>query len=717
MFSRSSQKHIDAVKFWAAGRLNQLSTLHQSIDDVDALLHIANDEELVLACMEIVGQSDEAMEFIESLMKKRAQLMEGVAIGLTHSQDGMVAYQKTALGAPGKKSVKQPKQEKNETQQQQQQKQNQKQKKKEALVREECYCMGSHHPVLGNCLSCGKIICELEGDGLPCMFCGVVFLALSKKSNDAAAFKDAVARKDALLEYERKSVARSLIYDDQGDYFNSDSQWMSQDEKTRLRSKEKDLREQKMKQKRGVKITLDIFGRRMIVCEDEDASKSIYQPFNLEDILPKKEEQIQQLQEQKKLGASGTTLLRPSYIEDKKEQPRAAKPSVSSKKPVSGRVQDAYFEVEEGQVEEKSAAFFQFFGVCFDRCQPMMSLDNKDLEGVSFVLELEHISNNSSSNNSIVRARYPLSASERDKLQEIVKSDVVRGVLLDFSALGVSEDCRFNTLAKHHAHLTAETVAWKSDKGKVEIWVLPFHNQLRADGEYVTYRKYWNELNETVRKNVTFVVTASTEHNPIVSKEHVRMVRAIFGEKRPLVLFDSVSVLFTTYAGRHFGLDLKGLFVVTSGLYPKSETVSVRSALAFQRHPATYDAAESFKQIVAACLGEEHVRDCKEVKHFLEVSLFVPSLVRDKAAIDAMRRQLLSRRRLEEILESCCFLRSSEKVKNWLGTELEILEKNVLKPVEELCEASRATALNISCSPAKTVSQKKAQKQNAKPKK
>jgi hypothetical protein len=92
MFSRSSQKHVDSVKFWAAGRLNQLSTIHQSIDDVDALLHIANDEELVLACMEIVGQSDEAMEFISSFMKKRAQLMEGSAI--THSQDGMVAYQK-----------------------------------------------------------------------------------------------------------------------------------------------------------------------------------------------------------------------------------------------------------------------------------------------------------------------------------------------------------------------------------------------------------------------------------------------------------------------------------------------------------------------------------------------------------------------------------------------------------------------------------------------
>lgn len=34
-----------------------------------------------------------------------------------------------------------------------------------------CYCMCTLHPLVNNCVSCGKIVCEQEGEG-PCMFCG-----------------------------------------------------------------------------------------------------------------------------------------------------------------------------------------------------------------------------------------------------------------------------------------------------------------------------------------------------------------------------------------------------------------------------------------------------------------------------------------------------------------------------------------------------------------
>ncbi|KAJ1796636.1 Activating signal cointegrator 1, partial [Coemansia sp. RSA 2399] len=34
-----------------------------------------------------------------------------------------------------------------------------------------CECQASEHPLLTNCLTCGRIICDSEGPG-PCMFCG-----------------------------------------------------------------------------------------------------------------------------------------------------------------------------------------------------------------------------------------------------------------------------------------------------------------------------------------------------------------------------------------------------------------------------------------------------------------------------------------------------------------------------------------------------------------
>jgi len=34
-----------------------------------------------------------------------------------------------------------------------------------------CYCQTTMHALVNNCASCGKIVCEQEGEG-PCLFCG-----------------------------------------------------------------------------------------------------------------------------------------------------------------------------------------------------------------------------------------------------------------------------------------------------------------------------------------------------------------------------------------------------------------------------------------------------------------------------------------------------------------------------------------------------------------
>jgi hypothetical protein len=42
---------------------------------------------------------------------------------------------------------------------------------KVALNRKICYCQCTKHKLVNNCVNCGKIVCEAEGEG-PCLFCG-----------------------------------------------------------------------------------------------------------------------------------------------------------------------------------------------------------------------------------------------------------------------------------------------------------------------------------------------------------------------------------------------------------------------------------------------------------------------------------------------------------------------------------------------------------------
>ena len=43
--------------------------------------------------------------------------------------------------------------------------------------------MGRRHKLINNCLSCGRIICELEGEG-PCLFCGTSVKAKENISDE-----------------------------------------------------------------------------------------------------------------------------------------------------------------------------------------------------------------------------------------------------------------------------------------------------------------------------------------------------------------------------------------------------------------------------------------------------------------------------------------------------------------------------------------------------
>lgn len=74
------------------------------------------------------------------------------------------------------------------------------QENKAKVVRKLCDCQAQIHPLIGNCLKCGKIICTREGEG-PCLFCG----SLEEKSENPNSdeIKKATEHRDKLIKYEQ----------------------------------------------------------------------------------------------------------------------------------------------------------------------------------------------------------------------------------------------------------------------------------------------------------------------------------------------------------------------------------------------------------------------------------------------------------------------------------------------------------------------------------
>lgn len=161
--------------------------------------------------------------------------------------------------------------------------------------RHACECLAQKHKLINNCISCGRIVCEQEGSG-PCLFCGNLVCTneeqeiLQRDSNKSqklrkklmgdcgerdylphqearmnAGLEKAVQHKEKLLEYDRNSVRRTQVLDDESDYFATESnQWLSPNEREKLRKKEEELREIRHASRKDRKITLDFAGRQVI---------------------------------------------------------------------------------------------------------------------------------------------------------------------------------------------------------------------------------------------------------------------------------------------------------------------------------------------------------------------------------------------------------------------------------------------------------------------
>lgn len=161
-----------------------------------------------------------------------------------------------------------------------------------------CNCEATKHALVNNCLSCGRIVCEQERSG-PCFTCGHLVCSpkeqeqISRMSktgcklyqklmsqgkefqeknedlkdsgfqNVAPGLQNALKHRDKLLEYDQTIERRTKVIDDQNDYFQTDSNWLSNKERT-LMKKKKDEVYDIMHGRKKTTVTFDFDGKTVI---------------------------------------------------------------------------------------------------------------------------------------------------------------------------------------------------------------------------------------------------------------------------------------------------------------------------------------------------------------------------------------------------------------------------------------------------------------------
>lgn len=168
--------------------------------------------------------------------------------------------------------------------------------------------------MVNNCLNCGRIVCVQEGPG-PCFFCDELVCSpeqraiLQSKSKQADALynklidqkpsknlEDSLKQRDKLLEYDRNrhvlfefikiicvaisnykficfSARRTKVIDDQSDYFQSNSTWLSTSEREKLQKQETEAHALKHMSRLDRRVVMDLTGRE-VFCKDQAAGQS-----------------------------------------------------------------------------------------------------------------------------------------------------------------------------------------------------------------------------------------------------------------------------------------------------------------------------------------------------------------------------------------------------------------------------------------------------------
>ena len=103
-----------------------------------------------------------------------------------------------------------------------------------------CGCFGTVHKALTNCLYCGRISCAKEGYSF-CPFCGLLVEKVQATPPDDGVMNEAWLHKERLLRFDREFARRTVILDDQEDFYaNSTSTWLTEEEKHEAQGKVED---------------------------------------------------------------------------------------------------------------------------------------------------------------------------------------------------------------------------------------------------------------------------------------------------------------------------------------------------------------------------------------------------------------------------------------------------------------------------------------------
>lgn len=156
--------------------------------------------------------------------------------------------------------------------------------------RNKCDCMVTRHKLVNNCLACGRVVCEQEGEG-PCFFCGnpvykignplggqdFITLEDSQIIAKDASKQKALDHKNKLLAYDRNKIQGSNIIDDETDWYEiTDNVWLSEKQRDFALNKMREEDAKREEDEQGIKLAFDISTNQFVQGESTyDASKGV----------------------------------------------------------------------------------------------------------------------------------------------------------------------------------------------------------------------------------------------------------------------------------------------------------------------------------------------------------------------------------------------------------------------------------------------------------
>jgi hypothetical protein len=145
-----------------------------------------------------------------------------------------------------------------------------------------CPCLAQEHDLIGNCLQCGRIVCELEDYG-DCLFCHASKDVIHWNDVSAEVKDQAIDQKNRLIQYDREGSQRTRVYDDATDWYaEADNVWRGKEEREAALRAAEQFERMKLDASHELKISLDFnsgaiavvdksIGMNNVIMQEKDA--------------------------------------------------------------------------------------------------------------------------------------------------------------------------------------------------------------------------------------------------------------------------------------------------------------------------------------------------------------------------------------------------------------------------------------------------------------